>query len=741
MSDGQIVIEVIMDDKSVRSGTAKIDSSIGSLSRSGERASLSIGKIATSIGLVKVAGKAFDLLKSSVGSAVDRFDTLQKFPKVMESLGYSTEQSAKSSKKLSDGIEGLPTTLQDVVAHTQQMTSITGDLDKSTDTVLALNNAFLASGASTADAERGMQQYNQMLSTGQVDLMSWRTLQETMPLALQKTAEAMGFVGKSAQTDLYNALKNGTVTFDQFQDKLIQLGTGTGMLADLAKKNSLGIKTSFVNLRNSITKGLANVLTKFDEVIQKLTGKSIAQNIDSLKGIINKIFNDITANVYKVIPTLENLKNLFVGVYNELSEHWTLIAPILAGVAAGFAVFGAITISIWVYNTAISIAATVTGAFTAALAFLLSPIGLIVIAIGTLVAIGTALYMNWTTIKESAISIWTTISDFFSTVLNAIGTFFLNSWATISLFLSQTWGNISSAASSIWSSIGSFIENIIESISNNITTVWNTILGFLTSIFNKISSNVFTVWNGIFDFLRGLVNGIWNIMNSVFSSILNIVTTIWNNIKSAISMPIEAAKNTVMSVVDSIKRVLMSIANINLFDAGKAIINGFLKGLKSAFKEVKDFVGGIADWISKHKGPISYDKKLLITHGQAIMQSLNNGLVNGFQQVQDTISGIASELSDGVNVGLNVRASDNLLSLPKITPEAALGAYGQMASTSSIVNNYYTTRNNDGVHYQRPIIIENTVELDGRSLAKGTAKFTDEEIRRTTKLQNKIKGV
>ncbi|WP_148820135.1 hypothetical protein, partial [Enterococcus faecium] len=93
---------------------------------------------------------------------------------------------------------------------------------------------------------------------------------------------------------LYNALKEGTVTFDQFQDKLIELGTGTGMLATLAKENSLGIATSFGNLSNAVSKGVANLITKFDELVQKLTGKTIAQNIDSMKSIINKSFEEMS---------------------------------------------------------------------------------------------------------------------------------------------------------------------------------------------------------------------------------------------------------------------------------------------------------------------------------------------------------------------------------------------------------------------------------------------------------------
>ena len=301
MSDGTVSISVNVDGKDVTGLNKNLDQLEGKLTK----ANKSIRDMAVAVGAVKLASAAFNVLKNSVGDAVSRFDTMQKFPKVMKALGFSAEDSDKSIKKLSDGIDGLPTKLDDVVANTQQMTAITGDLDKSTDTVLALNNAFLASGASTDDANRGMQQFNQMLSTGTVDLESWKTLQETMPLALQKTAEAMGYTGKSAQRDLYAALKEGTVTFDDFQNKLIELGTGTGDLAKLAKENSLGIATSFGNLRNAVSKNLANILTKFDELVQKLSGKTIAQHIDSLKGGINSAGASIVKSMDKIIPLIQ----------------------------------------------------------------------------------------------------------------------------------------------------------------------------------------------------------------------------------------------------------------------------------------------------------------------------------------------------------------------------------------------------------------------------------------------------
>ena len=171
----------------------------------------------------KAVSAGIDLVKSSLDKAIDRFDTLQRFPKVMQSLGHSSKDVAASTKLLSEGIEGLPTTLDTVVATTQKITSMTGDLKTSTKLTLALNNAFLASGATTEEASRGLTQYTQMLSSGKADLQSFKTLQETMPYAMQKVAESFGFAGASAQNDFYAALRDGKITFSDFSKRLMNL--------------------------------------------------------------------------------------------------------------------------------------------------------------------------------------------------------------------------------------------------------------------------------------------------------------------------------------------------------------------------------------------------------------------------------------------------------------------------------------------------------------------------------------
>lgn len=290
-----------------------------------------------SVGAVafKAVSSAMNLVSQSMDKAIDRFDTLQRFPKVMKAFGFSSKDVAASTKLLSEGIEGLPTTLDTVVATTQKLTSMTGNLKQSTKLTIALNNAFLASGASTEDASRGLQQYSQMLSAGKVDMQSWKTLQETMPYALQKTAESFGFAGASAQKDFYEALRDGKITFDDFSRRLIELNKGTNGFAEMAKKNSEGIKTSFGNIVNAVAKGIANVIAEFDKMSKAVTGKSIAQNLDSIKGAVNSTFNVIISVIRGATPVVKSL----VSVLGFLKPVLDPLISVFAGVVSAVLLF------------------------------------------------------------------------------------------------------------------------------------------------------------------------------------------------------------------------------------------------------------------------------------------------------------------------------------------------------------------------------------------------------------------
>ncbi|MBC1398612.1 phage tail protein [Listeria fleischmannii] len=608
------------------------------------------------MGLVKVASAAFNVLKSSIGAAVSRFDTMQKFPKVMKALGFSAKDSEKSISKLSDGIDGLPTTLDEVVANTQQLTSITGDLDKSTDTVLALNNAFLASGASTEDASRGMQQYNQMVSSGQVDLESWKTLQETMPLALQKTAEAMGYAGKSAQRDLYSALKDGKVTFDDFQNNLIKLGTGTGMLAKLAKENSLGISTSFGNLRNAISKGVANIITKLDELTKKFTGKTIAQNIDGLKIIINNTFNSIskmlssggfTKAVQKIgqgiktgleiavpifkklgvaladflkafvnaLPTLTPVIQIVVGaflglgdviastvlpaitkIFKFISQHQTLFKAVAVGVLVAVSAFKTI-------KTVISIVKAVKNAVIGLNTVLMAnPIILIISLVVGLIAALVWFFTQTKTGQKIVKVAWEGIKDATIAVVN----FLIKAWQSVTEFLSGIWDWIKDTAGALWDGVVSVWQSGIETlkliwqgISTFFSDLWNTITSIATTAWTAFTSTIMGVLQPFIDIFVAMWNGISEGLSLVWEGIKNIAQGAWEIIKNVILAPILVLVDLLTGDFEGVKNDLAQIWG-NIKNAANQIWIGIKQVIAGWVIAVVSYIRGLWDGFKQY---------------------------------------------------------------------------------------------------------------------------------------------
>ncbi|HEX0610331.1 TPA: tape measure protein [Streptococcus pneumoniae] len=358
MSDGKVTIVVDVDGNKVKVLNDELDKT----AQKGDRGSSSLKKFAVGSAVFQLAAKGAELLGEALGGAIQRFDTLESYPRVMQAMGHSTEDVTRSTKKLAAGIEGLPTTLNEVVGTAQRLTSITGDINKSTDLTLALNNAFLASGSSSADASRGLQQFSQMLSAGKVDMQSWKTLQETMPYALQKTAESFGFAGQSAQHDFYSALKEGRITFNQFSSKLVELNGGVGGFAELAKTNSKGIQTSFGNLKNAVVKGVANTIKALDDLTKAATGKTIAENFDALKVIINAAFGVIVNVIKASTPVFQTLFSILGTGASVISSLTPVIISLVSALVAMRAANEAITATKNLINSWQTFKTTATGA-------------------------------------------------------------------------------------------------------------------------------------------------------------------------------------------------------------------------------------------------------------------------------------------------------------------------------------------------------------------------------------------
>ena len=251
-----------------------IEKAFGDASKTtGSKTGQSIGKglsggFAAKVGAVAgiastVFSKVASVVTGSLNSAISRADQMNNFPKVMKNLGYSSEDAAASIKKISSALDGLPTTSSAMTGMVQQLAPLTSNLDEATDIALAFNNAMLAGGASTMEQENALTQYTQMLSAGKVDMQAWRSIQAAMPGQLNQVAEAMLGAGKNSN-DLYEAMKNGSISFDDFNKKVMELNqNGFGKYASFAqqaKDATQGIGTAMENVQNRVAKAVQKVI-------------------------------------------------------------------------------------------------------------------------------------------------------------------------------------------------------------------------------------------------------------------------------------------------------------------------------------------------------------------------------------------------------------------------------------------------------------------------------------------------
>lgn len=640
-------------DSSIASGNFKVDlkteDAEGKMNKM--KSSFNAFKEVAIGALREVGSTIVNKLGSSIGSAVERFDTLERFPRLMQQMGYSSDDVTKSVNTLKTGVDGLPTSLQDLTKSAQTFSILEKSASKGADTAVALNDAFLASSASSEDASRGVEQYSQMLASGTVDLQSWRTLQETMPYALTKVANAFGLTGKSAERDLYQKLKDGEITMDELNAKFVELDKGTGGFAETARTASGGIGTSFKNLNNSITNGLANTIKETDTIIKDATGKGIAEHLDGLKENIKSVFASVNEALQEALPSIISAISDVVSALQDFGK-WlsgdSLGAEVLRGVLvallAGFVAFKTITTVIAIFNglkSAITTARIAMMLFNSAL--LTNPITAIIVAISALVAglvyfftqtkTGKALWQSfmtwfqgawegiktffaglgtwfgqlWKGIVDVAITTWDGIKSFFS----GLGTFFKQLWAGIGTLITTIWDGIKAYFSTlitfystIFNAIVTVVSTVFTAIGNFALTAFNAIVSFFTPL-GQVIGTIFDLVIAVFqlgwELILALGRGAWQGIQAIWNGLVGFFTPIWNTVSNVVSTVFSAIGNFAKSAWSVIVSVFSVVAGwfSGIWNAVSNIVNvvftaigNFARTAWSIIQSVISVVGG-----------------------------------------------------------------------------------------------------------------------------------------------------
>lgn len=651
-----------------------------------------LGKLTTAFTLGNLAAKgiskAIGTITDNMDGAISRFDTMNNFPKVMSNLGIGAAEANKSIEILSDKLSGLPTTLDSAALSVQRLTSKNGNIEESTNMFLALNNAILAGGANSQLQASALEQISQAYAKGKPDMVEWRSIMTAMPAQLKQVATAMGYVDADK---LGEALRNGTVSMDEFMNTIMKLNTeganGFDSFETQARNSTGGVATSITNMRTAITRGITNMISQIDGALKPFGGLSGV--ISNIGKIGEKIFKSLGGIIASIIPKIASMVQFF-------KEHKGLMIA-LAGI------IGSVTAALTTYKTIMSVINTIQAIHNALL--LANPavaiISAIIVAVGALVAGVMWLWNNCEGFRNFFTNMWNGFKKVISTVVN----FVKKNWKTMLMAIINPFGaafkllydncegfrnvvnNVVNAVKGFFANVGQWfndiiitpIKNILMGVIDFVKNMMLLIIAAITIPLDWLYKNVFApignwinnnvlkptvefftnAFNSIRDFITGVVEKVketWNTVSSfvwdnVLSPVVNFFTNAFNTIWGIISKVIdkirgafERVKNAIITaftaVRDTISNIFNAIANIV-----KTPINAIIDGINEVLQKINGLE--IPDWVPVVGGQhpnfamipklnvgtnyVPQDTLAMIHKGEAVVPKKFNPYANGIK--------------------------------------------------------------------------------------------------------------
>ena len=474
-----------------------------------------------------------------------------------------------------------------------------------------------------------------------------------LPQVTQQLTTAIPMLLAGVKNIVDTVVSNLTTMLPQLTAVVTQIATGLGTMI---AQNAPAILSAAMQLFAGFVQAMADTINNLTPQMPALIQQLVSTIVANAPAILSAAVNLFTALVQAFVVVAPELINGLITLIQQL-------APILAANAPQIAQ-GAMQLFLGLVQALAPIAIQLLQqlptiiqqivAFLAANAPAIAA-GAVQLFVGLVQALAPVAAQLLVTLAQLLVQIVTSIIGGAGSLLGAAGRFFLGLVTSILQVAAQVIANVASFLSNVVSAIAGAAGRLLGAAKTLFTTI-------VTAIGETVSKAV-----------QAIANLITNIINKIKGAVSNMLSagkSLMNGLHDGISNGVGTVTSFVGGIPGKIVSALGNVGGI-LSGAGRSIMDGFLGGLKSAYGAVQNFVSGVAGWVKSHKGPIDYDRRLLIPNGMAIMEGLAAGMQGGFSNaVVPLVLGMSGEIarqltaspalsSGGMGLGAGIAASRN----------------------------------------------------------------------------------
>lgn len=521
---------------------------------------------------VKGVTALWDTIKGFAGDVVNMSDSTDKFMNTMSFAGIDTKAVQAAAKETRKYADATVYGLDDIQNTTAQLAA--NGIGNYMELTEAAGNLNAVAGGNADSFKSVAMVLTQTAGAGKLTTENWNQLADAIPGASGKLQEAL--LKNGAYTGNFrDAMADGQITADEFNQALMDLG-----MTDVAKQAATSTSTiegAMGNLEAAVTGGLTDAFNLFKPTVTggiNAAATAVTNLAQNGKQGLQTFFTQV-----KDTGAFNTLQTAAQSAGGGLQSLWTGIMAVVNAMTGGQPAgtsFGNVLNAVATAAQTVGDWLKTAGDWISRNTDLVTPL---VAAVGGAVAAVTAVT---TAMRIAAVAQALLNAVMAANPIMLVITLIAALVAGLTYFFTCT-----NTGKAIWSSFTNFIAGCVSGILGWFSGLGSSIGG----AFNNAANSAKNTWNGVVSWFRGIPGTI----GSFFSG-----------------------------------------AGTLLYNAGASIISGFLNGLKSMWSNVTSWISGIGDWIKAHKGPISYDRRLLIPAGQAIMTGFAKGLNNGFDNSVET---------------------------------------------------------------------------------------------------------